>query len=207
MRGWIWLGRTFVRTLEVLLRSATMVIRPGLALSTRRNGSTYDHYVREARALLKERQEQLTKDYDLGEWERYDWNQDRQELVGTPKVIAKVQFVGSYSKLSNTWRWAWANDTVLPDVKTDIVRVKQLGVEKRWSQLSQPQWSGTQRDGWDMTGVALRVLDARGAYRSPDENGRRSWSSQLFGGRAALTADLPQPGAPDGTGARSRVSQ
>ena len=158
-----------------MLKKASAVLLAGLGIAGCRGESSYEHYVHDACAQLKERQDQLNKDYKLGEWERYDWDQDRQELVfsqrGEPKVIAKVQFVGSYSKLSNTWRWAWANDTVLPGMKAAVAQVKQLGAEKHWSKLTEPQWPATEQDGWDMTGVALRVLDAKGAYRSPDENG------------------------------------
>jgi hypothetical protein len=31
------------------------------------------------------------------------------------KIIVNIQFVGSYSKISKTWRWAWANETVQPE--------------------------------------------------------------------------------------------
>ena len=135
----------------------------------------YDEYVDDACEELQRRQDQLIRDYRLGEWERYDWYQERQELVfsqgGEPKVVAKIQFVGSYSTRSNTFRWAWANDTMLPEMKSAVLQVKQLGIEKRWHKLTEPQWPATEQDGWNMTGVAARVLDAKGAYRSPDETG------------------------------------
>ena len=49
--------------------------------------------------------------------------------------------------------------------------MRKLGEEKGWDRLTEPQWPATEEDGWEMTGVALRALDAKGAYRSPDENG------------------------------------
>jgi uncharacterized protein DUF6882 len=158
-----------------MLRTILSALLAGLGLVACRGESSFDHYVHEACEQLQERQDQLAKDYKLGKWERYDWDQEREELIfsqgGVPKVIAKVQFVGSYSKVSNTWLWAWANDTVLPGMKMDVARVRQLGTKMGWERLTNPQWPATERDGWDMTGVALRVLDAKGAYRSPDEHG------------------------------------
>ena len=136
--------------------------------------AAFAQYVDQSVKELQQRQAELTRDFKLGQWERFDWYQERQELVfsqqGVPKVIAKVQIVGSYSKLSKTWRWAWANDTVLPALKQDVQQVKQLGATKGWSQLTQPQWSSTEDDGWYMTAVTLRVTNAKGAYRSPDKN-------------------------------------
>jgi len=135
----------------------------------------YQEYASEAFAQLTARQEQLKTEYKLGNWERFDWDQERQELVfshqGKPVVVAGVQFVGSFSTLSNTWRWAWANDTILPGMRAGSERVKKLGEERGWDRLTEPQWPATEEDGWEMTGVALRALDAKGAYRSPDENG------------------------------------
>jgi hypothetical protein len=148
-----------------MLRMASAALLVGLGVVACRGESPYEHYVHEACEQVKERQDEITRDYKLAEWERYDRDQDRQELVfshrGVPQVIAKVQFVGSYSKRSNTWRWAWANDTVLPDMKADVVQVKELGTKKGWRRLTAPQWPATEQDGWDMTGVTLRVLNAK----------------------------------------------
>src|SRR5215213_2040013 len=137
--------------------------------------SEYEHYVHEACADLQLRQDMLMQEYRLSTWERYDWNQDTQELVfsnrGRPTVVAKIQFVGSFSKRSNTWRWAWANDTVVPAMKQDVLRVKALGEERGWDRLVTPQWSAAEQDGWDMTAVAAHVLGAAGAYGTPSEIG------------------------------------
>ena len=140
-----------------------------------RGDAEYETYVAAAGEELQQRQDQIKRDYQLGEWERFDWYQERQELVfsqgGAPKVVAKVQFVGSYSKRSKTWRWAWANDTVLPEMKSAVLQVKQLGAEKGWRRLTEAQWPATELDGWEMTGVAARVLNAKGAYRSSADDG------------------------------------
>lgn len=135
----------------------------------------YEQYLEEAYAQLQLRQDKLIQEYRLSTWERFDWNQDSQELVfsdqGQPKVIAKIQFVGSFSNRSNTWRWAWANDSVVPGMKQDVARVKALGEQRGWKRLVTPQWDADEQDGWNMTAVAAHVLDAQGAYRTPDEDG------------------------------------
>jgi hypothetical protein len=155
--------------------------------------SEYEHYVHEACADLQRRQDKLIEEYQISTWERYDWNQDKQELVfsqqGQPKVIAKIQFVGSFSNRSNTWRWAWANDTVVPGMKQDVILVKAFGEQRGWKRLVTPQWNADEQDGWDMTAVAVRLLNAKGAYRTPDEDGLTfmiikdiRWSDDRAGG-------------------------
>jgi hypothetical protein len=157
----------------LLSKSATTILLALLAISASPSEPTLDEYVLEAREQLQEKQDQLISTYKLGAWERFDWDQDRQELVfsqdGKPRVIAKIQFVGSFSKTSSTWRWAWANDSILPAMKADIVRVRQLGAERGWSRLTEAQWPATEQDGWEMTAIAVRVLDAKGAYLSRSE--------------------------------------
>src|SRR5262245_16990903 len=70
--------------------------------------SEYEHYVHQACAELQRRQDELNATYKLSTWPRYDWKQDTGELVfseaGVPKVVAHIQFVGSFSKTSRTWR-------------------------------------------------------------------------------------------------------
>lgn len=136
---------------------------------------TFKPYLRKAHAELRRRQDKLREEYRLSAWERYDWHQETEELVfsqdGKAKVVAKVQFVGSVSQRSKTWRWAWANDTMLPGTKRDVLGVRALGQERGWHRLVTPQWAADEGDGWDMTAVAVYALGATGAYRSPDEDG------------------------------------
>jgi hypothetical protein len=56
-------------------------------------------------------------------------------------------------------------------MKAAVAQVKQLGVQNQWSRLTEPQWPATEQDGWDMTGVALRVLDAKARIAHPIRTG------------------------------------
>ena len=63
--------------------------------------------VTRAHAYLTARQDELRAQYRLGEWQRWDWDQDTGRLVfsadGVPRVFADIQFVGTYSTMSGTW--------------------------------------------------------------------------------------------------------
>jgi len=56
-------------------------------------------------------------------------------------------------------------------MKQDVLRVKALGEQRGWKRLVTPEWNADEQDGWDMTAVAVHILDARGAYRTPNDNG------------------------------------
>ena len=135
----------------------------------------YRALVSESNDYLKAQVERCKADFNVGGYQRYDWDQEKGQLIwsdaGVPKVIAKVQFVGSISKKSNAWLWSWANPTILDAVKQDMLKVKAFGKQKGIERLMTAKWTADENDGWEMTALAARLLNARGGYRSPDSNG------------------------------------
>lgn len=124
---------------------------------------------------LTKRQNVLMAKYKLGEHKRFDWDQNTGSLVfsndGLVAVIAKVQFVGSISTTSNTWLWSWANSTVQENVKDQMQVVHDFGEEFGYDALTTDQWEGDEVDGWEMTSITAKLLNAKGAYRTSSENG------------------------------------
>jgi len=114
-------------------------------------------------------------DFQLGRWERYNYDQDAGRLTfssgGRIEVIADIQIVGSTSSSTGTWLWSWDNDTILPRVRHCIEEVRALGEKRGFPKLTVEKWEGDEYDGWEMTAIAAYVLKADGAYRSPGSNG------------------------------------
>jgi hypothetical protein len=90
---------------------------------------------------------------------------------GIPKLVADFQVVGSISHISNTWMWSWANPSILESVKKDIHLVREFGEKHKLKALTEEKWDADELDGWAMTNVTARLLNAKGAYRCPDEDG------------------------------------
>src|SRR5262245_22013368 len=88
------------------------------------NDSQYDDFVKASYDYLRDAQSAAKGDFDLGSYERFDWNQEsgRLEFSDGPlvKVVAKIQFVGSISTVTDTWLWSWANDSVLEPLKAEM---------------------------------------------------------------------------------------
>ena len=143
--------------------------------ASRRKQKNYEALVSEATNYLNAQNERCKTEFQIGSYARYDCDQETGKLVwsddGVPKVIATVQFVGSISNKSNTWLWAWANPSILDSVKAEVLKLKAFGVEKRIERLVSPKWPAEEVDGWEMTALASRLLEARGAYRCPSSNG------------------------------------
>lgn len=128
-----------------------------------------------AHAYLNAQQERLRSEFRLGDWQRYDYDQAAETITfsssGQPGVVAKIQVVGSTSKQSGTWLWAWHNESILEPVRSRLSIVRQFGLRQGFRQLVDPSWPGDETDGWEMTTAAAYLLNAEGAYRSPSDQG------------------------------------
>jgi hypothetical protein len=135
----------------------------------------FEALIEESQMYLRGCQAALDTEYRLWEWPRFDWNQETRQLVfsenGAHKVIADIQFVGSISTQSDTWLWAWANDSVDPSLSSSMRVVRDYGEKHGFDQLTSKKWHGHEVDGWEMTSIAVFLLNARGAYRTPGDTG------------------------------------
>ena len=86
-------------------------------------------------------------------------------------MVADVEFIGSISNTSGTWRWSWANFHLHPNVVGRICAVRDYGREPHFARLVVPQWKADVVDAWELAGVAAYVLEAQGVYRAPTDNG------------------------------------
>lgn len=137
--------------------------------------TAFERLLSDATAFLNEQQTKLMNEYRLGDYERFDWNQETGQLVfssqGRRRVIADIVFAGSVSTQSNTWLWSWANGSLLENVKARMREVRRYGNTRNFMKLAAAHWDATEEDGWEMTAIAAYLLGAAGVYRSPNERG------------------------------------
>jgi len=135
----------------------------------------WDEFLADAMNYLKSQQQRLEKEFRLGHWERWFYDQKSGTITfssaGEAGVIADMQVVGSTSNSSGTWLWSWDNPSILPDVKNKILEVRAYGAEHGFERLTDPKWLGDEYDGWEMTAVTAFILKADGGYRAPGDNG------------------------------------
>jgi hypothetical protein len=131
-----------------------------------------DALTEEATQYLTARQETMQRDFKIGKYSHYDWSQDTGEIVfsdaGVPKVIARFQVVGDWSKTSKTWLWAWGNKSLDPKLAVGAAKARDYGKAHGLRKLTEAKWPAEQDDGWCMTAITAKLLGAKGAYRSPD---------------------------------------
>ena len=137
--------------------------------------AAFEELLNESIDYLNGKQSAIIQEFKLDKHARWDWHQDSAQLVfsndGKPTLICDVVFVGSISTTGKTWLWSWANESLAEGVKARMREVRAFGEEQRFNKLAGAFWPAKAEDGWQMTSIAARLLNAVGAYRTPDENG------------------------------------
>ena len=135
----------------------------------------FETWAHEALHDLIAKQDRLKAEFRLSDWPRYDYDLAAGTLVFSdeagPKVQAEIQVVGTTG--AKDWLWGWANDSLPSDRVEDVRRVKAFGVEHEIEELRSDYVEDDDLNqlGWDLTAIAVRLLDVPGAYRAPSEAG------------------------------------
>ncbi len=132
------------------------------------------NFLTEAHEYLTEQQEICKTEYGLSTYERWFYDQETGLIEffngDTLKIRIRYQEVGSVSKISNTWLWAWDNPNLLENIKIESQKVKEFGEEQNFERLTKRKWNADEIDGWEMTSIMAYLTNAKGAYRIPGEN-------------------------------------
>ena len=131
-------------------------------------------YLTEAHDYLTTQQDICRDTFGLNSYERWFYDQHTGLLEffngDTIKLRIKYQEVGSVSKISNTWLWAWDNPNLVDGIATESFRVKEFGELEKYERLTKSKWIADEVDGWEMTSIMAYLLNAKGAYRISGEN-------------------------------------
>lgn len=136
--------------------------------------TAFEKLIETSTAYLRACNDKNHRFFQIGSYDRYEYDLFRNEIWWSasdgPKVRAKVTIVGSLSKRSNTWLWAWANPHFQDVVTSLIERVRLFGERESIVKLTEEKWEADEVDAWEMASVSARLLEAQGAYRSPGDS-------------------------------------
>ena len=125
-----------------------------------------------------DRKDQLLREtYGLGSLGRWWFDQALRRVQFFDKndnlaIEADVITIGSYAPESNSWRWAWANDTALPEMRQLAEPLRELTQVTGFDVFSQEHAFQIDGEGmaWELVAVSVRHLAAAGGYRIPSSN-------------------------------------
>ena len=147
----------------------------GASSSSNAAAPAFDELARTSHEYLQSQQDQLQADFALTSHERWEIDQQKGELIfsngDVPAVVAKFQFVGSFSTTGNSWLWSWGNASVLPGLSKQVAAVRAYGKQHGFRKLTQRKWQATEQDGSDMAAITNYILRGKGVYRPPFPKG------------------------------------
>ncbi len=119
----------------------------------------------------QDKNEKFRENY--GQHARWDWDEERSTLTFSdperPSLEIDVAIVGTTEGMS--WEWSWANKNIPQSSKMDIEKVREFGESQGYHKLTKGFLEADEYTGWEMTAIAVKVLDDPGSYRFPTEHG------------------------------------
>lgn len=146
-----------------------------LATSAQARQSDWEKIITAGTSYAQATQQSLEDDYKILSYERWDVDQKTGDLIfsdkGQPRLMARFQFVGSFSERDKTWLWSWGNASITPALYKRLEVMKGLGEKHKFKKLTERSWTGELNDAWEMAAVANYLLKAKGIYRAPFDGG------------------------------------
>ena len=121
---------------------------------------------------LKVKQNELNTKYDLNSYSNWFYDQASGILTfsdGDKELNFRYYEVGTYSKVSKTWKWSWYNEHTLKKVKKGLDIIKNYGQKHSFDSLTNGLFESSDEQGWDFTSIALKLLNGIGSYRPETE--------------------------------------
>ncbi len=132
----------------------------------------YNVFAEKCVADLKILQEKFQKDYDLDWYEDWFYNQATGLLTFSTNEV-KLNFkyfqVGSFSKKSDTWKWSWANDHTLDNVKETTKVIREFGQSSNFPKLIEGCFPSDEFEAWEFTAISAKIANGIGVYRPVDD--------------------------------------
>jgi hypothetical protein len=126
---------------------------------------------------LERKNHLLRETYGIGSLARWWFDQALQKVQffdndDTLAVEAEAIAIGSFAPQSKSWRWAWANDTALPEMRQRSESLRQLAQVTGFTVFSQEHAFEVDNEemAWEFVALSVRHLGASGGYRIPSSN-------------------------------------
>ena len=133
-----------------------------------------ENFVSAAVSALEQKQDLLQTEHGFGSFARWFFDQRTEKLemfdaAGQKVLVADVVDVGSFATNSNTWKWAWSNDSITPPLREKAESLKALadvtGIDLFVCAEAFPL--DDEQMAWELVAMCVRHLGAIGVYRAP----------------------------------------
>lgn len=136
----------------------------------------FEAFLVQATDQLRVKQQQLTESNGLGTYPTFWFDQETgllqfKDSSGQVRVEATVIPIGSFSTASNTWKWSWANESVLGPLREKAESLKGLYELTGMNIFEMPVFEADEPMAWEVAAMSVRYLESLGVYRMPMRGG------------------------------------
>jgi hypothetical protein len=106
--------------------------------------------------------------WGLGTAQRWGLDQRTGQITWTfpDKIVtAPAQILASYNPAAGTWLWAWANESILPELSRDSRLVRDWARENGHDNLTVAKMNANEQTAATLAALAVRITEATGFYR------------------------------------------
>ena len=130
----------------------------------------YTDFASEACRGFKPAHDAFKEKFKLGSYASWFYNQStgllRLHNNDTDEIYFKYLPIGTFSSKTNTWMWAWNNESSIEQNKHQTLAIKEFGETHHFEKLSTGHFASDEIDGWDFIGIAFKMLGGLCGYRT-----------------------------------------
>jgi hypothetical protein len=104
-------------------------------------------------------------------------------------ATASAQIIGTWLPASTSWLWAWANNSIPPELARDSRAVRDWAEEHGHPSLTAPKVEADKEKAATMAALAVRLTGATGFYRGTGESEADPVPVFIFGPVTITTKD------------------
>ena len=153
------------------------IILLSLSMSCGRKSMTeeqFDNFIEKCLDELESKQNSLIEKYNLGNKDEFFIDQETEKLQfkdeGKVVLEFKVVFIGTWAHKKENWLWAWANNSLLDDIKLKSIKLKGLSDITGKDIFSNEKIDNCTEDMvYGLVAMSVNHLNGLGMYRIPGE--------------------------------------
>ncbi|MGV3661897.1 MAG: DUF6882 domain-containing protein [Prosthecobacter sp.] len=136
----------------------------------------HNDFLNGALADLTTLNQRAMEQHGFGSFDEWSLNQEEGILrfmdeAGQIRLETPVVIAGTYSSVSETWLWGWANTSLLPALTDPTLAIREHGTRHDIPDFTEPKISCDEAEAWAMAAVALKLIGGEGVYRGPSGSG------------------------------------
>lgn len=128
-----------------------------------------DRYVEDSFQFLEEAQDRLQKDFGIGQYNRWDLDQETSALsfsdLNRPTLHCSVYALGTFG--GGVWKWAWSNPSLIDSFSSTSRKMRELAAQSGLDIFEKDEFEADENMPWEICGMALREIGGLGVYRCP----------------------------------------